>query len=211
MEHPAREIILMPSKINNLPVFAACNIEDRLITSPNCSHIPLPICEKPNDSQDPLSLMWFDLSQNDFVPHPESAVDGFGCLSQSKHADFEDRRVQLMERVAKRTTGQHQLDVRLASMVKIMNHTCVRMAETSTTIEEIQFTIVEFQRYFLEVQAMLDWDEYYEPRIRRRSMSTQSSIQQLKQWRVYYRRKCCCSIVLRWPTCFFDPQSQNRR
>ena len=196
------EYFFVPLGFCSLPVLSACEIEDRVITSPNSDYIPLPpwhshdvrvrsnqrfghddftlwpqfytrkydyltaIPLKPKDSQDPLSLMWLNLSTDDFTPHPDSTIKGFGCLLQSRHAEFEAMRVQLMDRVQKCSANLGQLPVKLMSKVKTMNHTCIRMSETSTTIQEMQFTVVEFQRYYLEVRAMLDWHELFEPKLR---------------------------------------------
>ena len=122
------------------------------------------IPRKPADSNDPLSIMWWDPTRDDFESFDHSLCDGLGELSRSKFLSLEAMMAKLEDRFEdfkKRTTTNRLL----LSLVRAMKDACLRLGSLKTTYSEMRFGVTEFQRYYLEVLGVLDYLEIYKPRM----------------------------------------------
>lgn len=123
------------------------------------------IPKKPDDCNNPLSIMWWDPTRKEFNSYDSGLVDGIGELLKSKFLEFETMRKNLEDRVEdyKKTTAKP--NYYLLMMVKAMQDACVRLGSLKTTFSEMRFGVTEFQRYYLEVCGVLDYLELYKPRM----------------------------------------------
>ena len=123
------------------------------------------IPRKPDDCDNPLSIMWWDPTLKEFDSYNGGLVDRIGELLKSKFLEFEKMKKNLEDRVEdyKKTTAKPNSFLLL--MVKAMQDACVRLGSLKTTFSEMRFGITEFQRYYLEVCGILDYIELYKPRM----------------------------------------------
>ncbi len=123
------------------------------------------ILRKPDDRDDPLSIMWWDPTGDDFESSGVRLVDGLGELSRAKFLSFEVMMMNLESRVYEYRKTSTIPNPLLLIMVKAMQDACVRLGSLKTTFTEMGFGVTEFQRYYLEVHALLDYLELYKPRM----------------------------------------------
>ena len=135
-----------------------------IVEYPHLGAIP----RKPDDPLDPLSIMWWDPTSDDFESFGASIVDGLGELSKSKISSLEAVMRDLESRIDdyKQTfTDPSPPNAYLLSMAKSMQDAFVRLSSLKTTFTEMRFGLTEFQRYFLEVRGCLDYLVLYKPRM----------------------------------------------
>ena len=140
--------------------------QPHLVEYPHLGSIP----RKPVDVNDPLSIMWWDPTHDDFETFDGSIVDGLGELLKLKLLLFEALMKGLEDRVEEYKKGRDLLDLPnkfLLSMVKAMQDAYVCIASLKTSFTEMRFGITEFQRYFLEVAGCLDYLVLYKPHMDR--------------------------------------------
>jgi hypothetical protein len=123
------------------------------------------IPQKPASASDSLALLWYNISSNDIVPHSGSTVAGFGELSPRLVEEFDHLQERVVARLKQQAPDFKTLPSSLQSMFKLMNHTFLCLRGCPTTLQELQFTLAEFQRYLLELIGALDYLEIYELRI----------------------------------------------
>jgi hypothetical protein len=131
-----------------------------IVEYPHLGAIP----RKPKDPQDPLSVMWWDPTPEDFGG---SIVDGLGELSKSKIVSLEAMMRGLESKIEdyKDTCTGRPPNAHLLTMVKAMQDAYVRLSSLTTTFTEMRFGLTEFQCYFLEVHGCLDYLMLYKPRM----------------------------------------------
>jgi hypothetical protein len=123
------------------------------------------IPRKPDDCNDPLSIMWWDPTRKEFDTYDGGLVDGMGELLKSKFLEFETMRKNLEDRIEDYNKTAAKPNDYLLQMVKAMHDACVRLGSLKTTFSEMRFGVTEFQRYYLEVCGVLDYLELYKPRM----------------------------------------------
>ena len=123
------------------------------------------ILRKPDDSNDPLSIMWWNPTRNDFKTFDAGLVDGLGELLRAKFLLFQTMMTGLENRLEdyKKTTPKP--NHLLSTLVKAMHDACHRLGSLKTTYSEMRFGVIEFQRYYLEACGCLDYLELYRPRM----------------------------------------------
>jgi hypothetical protein len=132
-----------------------------VIQYPHLSAIP----RKPEDPNDPLSIMWWDPTRDDFESLDGSLVDGLGELSRSKSLVFETMMKELESRIEEYKMTSVRPNNLLLSMLKAMQDACTRLGLLKTTFTEMRFGITKFQCYYLEVRGLIDYLELYKPRM----------------------------------------------
>ena len=122
------------------------------------------IPRKPEDPNDPLTIMWWNPTRTDFLPLENGVLDGMGQLSTSKYWGFQEMSKALNERVDnyKRTSTPNTL---LSLLVRLMDDALIRMGSLKSPFGLMWFKITEFQRLYLETHALLDYLEIYKPRM----------------------------------------------
>ena len=124
------------------------------------------IPRKPNDPNDPLSIMWLDPTGDDFESSGGGLVDGLGELSASKVLSFQKMMHSLESRIEDyKKASPKKINKFFLILVKAMQDTLTRLKSLKTTFTEMRIGVAEFQRYYLEVRGCLDYLEIYKPRM----------------------------------------------
>lgn len=123
------------------------------------------IPRKPDDPDDPLSIMWWDPTRDDFKSLDGSLVDGLGELSSPKFLSLQAMVRNLESRLDDYKKTSQKPNELLLVLVKAMQDACTRLGSLKTTFSEMRFGVTEFQRYYLEVRGCLDYLEIYKPRL----------------------------------------------
>jgi hypothetical protein len=118
---------------------------------------------KPDDPNDPLTLMWWDPTLADFKTFDAGIVDGLGEMKRSKFLLLRGLMMSLESRIDDFQKATPNLF--LSSMAKSMRDACQRLGSLKTTYSQMRFGLAEFQRYYLEVLGFLDYMEIYKPRM----------------------------------------------
>ena len=132
-----------------------------VIEYPHLGAIP----RRPDDPKDPLSIMWWDPMDSDFVRSPNDLVDGLGQLSMDKCEIFDACRRELLRKIDEYKTKASSPNYYLLSISRAMNHVGIRLGCIPSSFLEMKFGVTEFQRYYLETLGLLDYLEVYKPRI----------------------------------------------
>ena len=130
-------------------------------TYPHLAAIP----RKPADSTDPLSIMWWDPTPADFVPLTGGLVSGLGQLPKEKILLFEEMEKGIQERFRHYKSSTPTPNAYLLPIERMMHYARLRLSALQLTYEQIRFCVTDFQRYYLEVRAILDYLEIYVPRM----------------------------------------------
>ena len=112
------------------------------------------------DPDDPLSLMWWNPTQGDFVVWSGGVVDGIGLLRQTRYSRFEEMKKELDIRITTYHTKNppHEL---LLLLARDMANVLTRLGSLKTTFDQMVFGVTEFQRCYLETVGLLDYLEIY--------------------------------------------------
>lgn len=132
-----------------------------IIQYPHLGAIP----RKPDDPNDPLSIMWWDPTEHDFHRSANDLVDGLGQLARDKYEKFDTCRKGLLRKVDEYKAKASSPNYYLLSISKAMSHAGVRLGCIPGSFLEMKFGVTEFQRYFLETLGLLDYLEVYKPRM----------------------------------------------
>ncbi|KAF9037956.1 hypothetical protein BJ165DRAFT_1531862 [Panaeolus papilionaceus] len=128
------------------------------------------IPRKPSNN-DPLAIMWWDPAPDDFVTSTGGVLLGTGALIHQKFKVFEEMNCTLHARVAqyRESTNpvppQHALDL-IATCATALSDAVIRLGTLKTSYTQMRFTVTELQRYYLELIALLDYMQIYQPRMR---------------------------------------------
>ena len=123
------------------------------------------IRRKPDDPNDPLSIMWWDPTESDFTHCPNGLVHGLGQLSKNMLEKFDACREELVKRIDEYKVKTSSPNYYLLALSKAMNHAGIRLGCIPSSFREMNFGVTEFQRYYLEMLGILDYLEVYKPRI----------------------------------------------
>ena len=121
------------------------------------------ILRQPEDYNDPFNIMWWNLMRDDFVFSPNSLVNGIGLLVKEKCEIFDTCRRQLLKRVDEYKATAASPHYYLLSITRAMNHAGIRLGCLAALLIETKFGITEFQHYYLEAVALLDYLQVYKP------------------------------------------------
>jgi hypothetical protein len=123
------------------------------------------IPRKPDDPNDPLSIMWWDPTCDDFKSLGGSLVDGIGELSGSKLLSLRKMLSSMEGRIEDHRRAFPIPNKHLLMLVRAMQDSFARIDSLKTTFTEMRIGVTEFQRYYLEVYGCLDYMEIYVPRM----------------------------------------------
>ena len=130
----------------------------------SCCHLGA-IPRKPDDLNDPLSIMWWDPTSDDFESFGAGVVNGLGELSGSKLSSLRKMMRSLESRIEDHKEAFPQQNKFLLLLVRAMQGAFTRLDSLKTTFTEMRVGVTEFQRYYLEVLGCLDYLEIYHPRM----------------------------------------------
>ena len=135
-----------------------------LIDYPYLGAIP----KKPEDPEDPLSVMWWDPTRDDFEPLEAGVLEGLGRLSTLKFKELEKIMHDIQDRITelrkKPSTPTNAINL-LRLLERAMNHASFRLYALRSAFGQMKFGVTEFQRYYLEIRGLLDYLEVYKPRM----------------------------------------------
>jgi hypothetical protein len=123
------------------------------------------IPRRPDDPTDPLSIMWWDPTLDDFKFFGGSLVDGLGELSGSKLLSLRTMMSSMEDRIEDHKRAFPKTNNLLLLLVRAMQDAFVRLESLKTTFTEMRIGVTEFQRYYLEIRGCLDYLELYKPRM----------------------------------------------
>jgi hypothetical protein len=109
--------------------------------------------------------MWWNLTSDDFVFSPNSLVNGIGLLAKEKCEIFDTYRKQLLNRVDEYKATVASPHYYLLSITRAMNHAGIHLGCLAASLIETKFGVTEFQCYYLEAVALLDYLQVYKPRM----------------------------------------------
>ncbi len=129
---------------------------------PHMAAIP----RKPTSPDHPLSIMWYDALETDFIRSRGSAIR-LGKLGLAITHRFRTLKEQLASRVNNylQTVPAAQHPPFIGPLSTAVRHSLIRLEIIDTTLPEMRFGITEFQRYFLELYGLMDYLEIYRPRM----------------------------------------------
>jgi hypothetical protein len=122
------------------------------------------IPRKPDDPDDPLSIMWWDPTTDDFVFSGGSLVDGLGELSGSKLLSLRKMRSGMEGRLHDHKKA-FKPNMLLSVLERAMHDSFIRLESLKTTLTEMRVGVTQFQRFYLEINGYLDYMEICRPRM----------------------------------------------
>ena len=123
------------------------------------------IPRKPDDLNDPLSIMWWDPTSDDFEFFGDTLVDGLGQLSGSKLLSLRKMMSSMENRIENHKHAFPNPNKFLLLLARAMQDSFTRLDSLKTTLTEMRIGVAEFQRYYLEIYGCLDYLEIYKPRM----------------------------------------------
>jgi hypothetical protein len=123
------------------------------------------IPRKPDDPNNPLSIMWWEPTTDDFVLFGGTIVDGLGELSGSKILSLRKMMSSMEGRIEDYKRTSSNPNKHLLLLARAMQDSFTRLNSLKTTFTEMRIGVSEFQRYYLEAYGCLDYLEIYKPRM----------------------------------------------
>jgi hypothetical protein len=123
------------------------------------------IPRKPDDPNDPLLIMWWEPTCDDFENFGGSIVDGLGQLSGSKLLPFRKMMSIIESRIEDHKEAFPTPNKIVLLLGRAMQDSFSRLESLKTTFTEMRIGIAEFQRCYLEICGCLDYIEIYKPRM----------------------------------------------
>ena len=123
------------------------------------------IPKRPEDPNHPLSIMWWNPTRDDFHPLENDFMEGLGQLSLSNLWRLEEKLKEIEDKIMefrKTTSSPNPL---LLLLAKSMKHGFSRLRSLKSAFGQMRFGVTEFQRYYLEIYALLDYLQIYKPRM----------------------------------------------
>jgi hypothetical protein len=123
------------------------------------------IPRRPEDPNHPLSIMWWNPTRDDFRPLENDFMEGLGQLSLSNLWRFEEKMKEIDDKITeyRKTTPKTNSLVSLLSTT--LRHALFRLRSLKSAFGQMRFGVTEFQRYYLEIYALLDYLLIYKPRM----------------------------------------------
>ena len=115
------------------------------------------IPRKHNDSNDPLLIMWWDPTDDDFEFFGGSLVDRLGQLSGSKLLSLQKMISKIESRIEDHKQAFPDPNKLLLMLVRAMQDSFACLDSLKTTFTEMRFGITEFQHYY----SCLDYLKIY--------------------------------------------------
>ncbi|KAF9455492.1 hypothetical protein BDZ94DRAFT_709070 [Collybia nuda] len=133
-----------------------------------CAHFEYICCipRRPEDPKEPLSMLWWNPGPADFVPIAGSSVNlpSLGELAPRPRKKLLKWRDDLVAEVREYQTN-HPRNSLLGLLETSMRHAWLRLTLAPMTHKHFTENIPEFQRYCLDIQALLDYLLIYSPRL----------------------------------------------
>ncbi|KAF9035780.1 hypothetical protein BJ165DRAFT_1305838, partial [Panaeolus papilionaceus] len=136
--------------------------------APKYAHLPT-IPKRPTNNQDPLAILWWDLSTHDFVPSRTGIVTGLGSLVGTKLELLRVRQDSLLAAVSTYTLlSPKPSDFATESAYVLQNritNAFICLSSLKTSYTEMVFNITEFQCHCLHLEGFLCYSTTYQHRL----------------------------------------------
>ena len=119
------------------------------------------IPRKPNDSNNCLSIMWWEPTHNDFKSFDGNLIGGIGELSGTKLLPLWKMMSSIEDRIEDHKKAFPDPNKFLLLLVRAMQDTFTRLDSLKPTITDMRIGISEFQCYYLEIYSCLDYLENF--------------------------------------------------
>ena len=123
------------------------------------------IPRKPNNSNNPLLIMWWDPTVDDFKFFGGSLVDGLGQLLGSKLLSLWKMMSEIESRIEDHKQAFPDPNKLLLMLVREKQDSFACLDSLKTTFTEMRVGVTEFQCYYLEIYGCLDYLKIYKPRM----------------------------------------------
>ncbi|KAF8805828.1 hypothetical protein BYT27DRAFT_7257876 [Phlegmacium glaucopus] len=123
------------------------------------------IPRKPNNANNPLSIMWWDPTRDDFKSFSSSLIDGLGELSGSRLLLLQTMMSNMEDRIEQHKRASPFPNKLLPLLTRAMQDTFIHLSSLKTTFTQMRIGITKFQWYYLEIHGCLDYLELYKPRM----------------------------------------------
>ncbi|RDB16026.1 hypothetical protein Hypma_003467 [Hypsizygus marmoreus] len=123
------------------------------------------IPRQPKDHSEPLAIMWWMPTKEDFEISPTNVITGIGKLHPRQLNAFRRLVVAISKQVEdyKFDTKFPDKKQPLIALATALDHTFDRLESLSTSFRQMQFSVAALQRCYLEVKAYLDYLHVYHP------------------------------------------------
>ncbi|KAG6875823.1 hypothetical protein C0992_002164, partial [Termitomyces sp. T32_za158] len=172
---PNSKTIPHPPLGGDRPVYLRDNLryadDDPLLwPQPFMENLPhLPLIRVPSKSEnDPLHVIWWQPTIQEFVVDP-SVLLGLGRLDPSCVARL---RLACMPRVEQARRSEYQSMTLLQEHVTTILALLDRLTHLSMSFERARLCVREVQRAYLELWALIDWRDVFQPRVTGRIVHT---------------------------------------
>ena len=132
-----------------------------LFQYPHLGAIP----RRPGAPDHPLSIMWWNPTRADFLPLENDIMEGLGQLSLPKLWAFEERMKEAQDKINEYRKTTDRPNPLLLLLATSMRHALSRLRSLKSAFGQMRFGVTEFQRYYLEIYALLDYLQIYKPRM----------------------------------------------
>jgi hypothetical protein len=123
------------------------------------------IPRRPEDPNHPLSIMWWNPTRDDFRPLENDVMEGLGQLSLSNLWKFEEMMKETEVKITEYRKTTSEPNPLLLLLATSMRHALFRLRSLKSAFGQMRFGVTEFQRYYLEIYALLDYLQIYKPRM----------------------------------------------
>jgi hypothetical protein len=123
------------------------------------------IPRRPEDPDHSLSIMWWNPTRDDFRPLKNDVMEGLGQLSLSYLWKFEEMMKETEDKITEYRKTTSKPNPLLFLLAISMRHALFRLRSLKSAFGQMRFGVTEFQRYYLETHALLDYLQIYKPRM----------------------------------------------
>jgi hypothetical protein len=123
------------------------------------------IPRRPEDPSHPLSIMWWNPTRDDFRPLENDFMEGLGQLSIPNVWKFEEKVRETDDKITEYRKTTSQPNPLLLLLATSLRHAMSRLRSMKSAFGQMRFGVTEFQRYYLEIHALLDYLQIYKPRM----------------------------------------------
>jgi hypothetical protein len=107
--------------------------------------------------------MWWNPTRDDFRPLQNDFLEGLGQLSLSNIWKFEEKMKETEDKITEYCKTTSHTNPLLLLLATSMRHALFRLRSLKSAFGQMRFVVTEFQRYYLEIYALLDHLQIYKP------------------------------------------------
>jgi hypothetical protein len=166
---PNRNVIVEPALGGDRSLFLRSNLrfgDDDPLQWPQLylrNRPYLPCIPSRPPMNDPLIVMWRFPDRENFVAVEGGVLEGVGKLERGFFLELQRQSFDLLARARNKKYEKH---VVVLQIIPVLEHLLHRVEFIATNLRQMQLGVRETQRAFLELKAVLDYEEIYYPLIK---------------------------------------------